>query len=360
MEQVVFSNDPFEFAKGGGKKIVNFTITNGCNAKCIYCSFHLNKRPVIVRFPKAKRAIDFMVKNDVGVLSLTGGEPFLNPDLARIARYAKRKGLIVYTGTNGTLLDEKRLKALKDSGLDALWISYESTDDTVFEKNRGVPGLAKRIRAGLRTCKRLGLNIFCISLINKSILSLNDHAAKLLDLGFTKVKFDYPMDFPLRSTYLGWSDSPLLKFSGDEMEHMIKQILKLKRSKKKGAIKVINPIQGLTGAIEHFHGRRPAFKCTAGEKVLYLDTDLRFFRCPALPDVIGEVGGRLDCNTIDCEKCYYQGVRDYDAFYYLLSRFDRGLGHAFSGRLGSALRLLEPKVRLALADAWDIRNSGLV
>jgi MoaA/NifB/PqqE/SkfB family radical SAM enzyme len=358
MEMVAGPNDPFQFAKGGGKKIVNFTVTDGCNAKCIYCSFHLNKNFRVVKLHDAKMAIDFLIQHDVGVLSLTGGEPFLNPGLPEMVRYAKDRGLLVYTGTNGSLLDEKILKLLKGAGLDALWISFDSLDERIFEKNRGIHGLAEKIREGIGICQRLDLNVFCICLINKSVESIPAMASRLVDMGFTKVKFDYPMDFPLKSTYLGWSESPLLKFSGDEMEQIIRQILRLKRSK--AAIKVVNPVQGLRGAIEHFHGRKPVFKCTAGDKVLYLDTELKFYRCPALPDILGEVGSELKCGAIACERCYYQGVRDYDAFFYLLTRFNEGLRYLTAGKIGSAIRLFEPRVRLALADAWDIKNCGLV
>ena len=354
------SNDPFSFARDGGKRIVNFTVTDGCNASCVYCSFHKNRNPRIVSLPEARAAIDFLVENEVGVLSLTGGEPFLNPDLPDMVGYAKERGLIVLTGTNGTMLDEGRLRALRDAGLDAMWVSCESADAKTFEENRGVPGLDGMVREGVRACRRLGLNVFCIALINRSMGDVPAFASRLADMGFASVKFDYPMSFPLQSTYMGWSDSPLLRLSGGEMERTIRQVLDLKRARGRGAIRVINPVQGLLGAIEHYHGRRPAFRCTAGEKVLYLDTQLRFFRCPALPDVLGEVGGDLELGTIDCDRCYYQGVRDFDAFYYMLSRFEEGMGHLLSGRPGRALRLLEPRMGLAIADAWDIRNSGLV
>ena len=37
------SSDPFRFFRTGGKRIVNFTVTNCCNASCVYCSFHKQK-----------------------------------------------------------------------------------------------------------------------------------------------------------------------------------------------------------------------------------------------------------------------------------------------------------------------------
>jgi MoaA/NifB/PqqE/SkfB family radical SAM enzyme len=183
MGSVRASGDPFYFMRGGGRRLVNFTVTNACNAKCVYCSFHLNRDPRLVGLDEAKHAIDFLMDHDVGVLSLTGGEPFLNPDLPRIARYAKDRGLVVLTGTNGTLLGRDRLQALKDAGLDALWISYEGRDGPTFEHNRGVPGLEAMVRDGLAVCKDIGLNVFCIALINSSMGDIPSFAAHLQGLG---------------------------------------------------------------------------------------------------------------------------------------------------------------------------------
>jgi len=354
------SSDAFEFARGGGKRIVNFTVTNGCNASCVYCSFHRNRPFDTVALDDARRAIDFLADRGVGVLSLTGGEPFLNPELPSIVRHAKGRGLIVLTGTNGSMLDESTLRELRDAGLDAMWISYESADRETFERNRGVPGLEDRIREGLQACADIGLRTFCIALINRSMGDVRPFCARLRDMGFTAVKFDYPMSFPLESSYLGWSDSPLLKLTGDEMERVVRQVIELKRERGRRTLRVINPVQGLLGAIEHYHGRAPAFRCTAGDKVLYMDTRLRLFRCTARPDVLGEVGTDVHLGTVECDRCYYQGVRDFDAFYYLLGGLEDALLQARSGRLRPAWDMLGPRTMLALADAWDIRTCGLV
>jgi hypothetical protein len=97
--------------------------------------------------------------------------------------------------------------------------------------------------------------------------------------------------------------------------------------------------------------------------VLYLDTDLRLFRCPALPDVLAEVGredGGPRFGTIECERCYYQGVRDFDAIYHLLGCLDGALTGLAAGDVRPAAKLVGRRAWLALRDAWDIRGSGLM
>src|SRR2546422_9766162 len=50
------------------------------------------------------------------MLILSGGEPLLREDLTEIARYASEKGATVVVGTNGTLLSDERIAALKQAG----------------------------------------------------------------------------------------------------------------------------------------------------------------------------------------------------------------------------------------------------
>ena len=165
---------------------------------------------------QARRAIDYLVDIDTGVVSLTGGEPLLKRDLPDIVRYARSRGLIVLSGTNGALLAPETARELKSAGLNALWISYESNSPKDFEQNRGVPGLHDKVRAGVAALRDCGLPFFAIALINRSITDLPAFVSGLQDIGFPTVKFDYPMGFELESTYRGWSSSPLLKFNGPE------------------------------------------------------------------------------------------------------------------------------------------------
>jgi len=346
------SSDPFRFFRTGGKRIVNFTVTNHCNASCVYCSFHKQKDKKAVTLEQARRAIDYLLDIGAGMVSLTGGEPLLNPDLPEIVRYARQKGLIVLSGTNGALLTPEAARELKSAGLNALWISYESNSPADFEKNRGIPGLHEKVQAGTKALRDCGLPFFAIALINRSITDLPAFVSRLLELGFPAVKFDYPMSFPLESTYLGWSRSPLLDMSGPEMGAFIDRILAEKR---KGRINVLNPTGGLLDAKRFHNGERTRYPCYSGDRILYLDTNLDLFRCPALAERLGRVGDRPALGRIGCDRCYYQGARDFGPFYYLLETLDLGRP---SGLAGLPARMNGALVRAA-RDAYEIKRSGI-
>ncbi len=350
------ASDPFHFVRNGGKKMVNFTVTNFCEATCVYCSFHKQEKKKIVSFDEARMAIDYLAEVNTGVLSLTGGEPLLNPELPEIIEYARSKNLIVITGTNGRLLTRSLAERLHDAGLNAIWISYESNEREDFERNRGIPGLSQKIAQELKHLKEAGVNAFAIALINKSITDVPKFVETLLDLGFDKVKFDYPMNFELASTYKGWSDSPLLAYSGMEMEEVISDILKVKAQ---GRIKVINPLGGLLGAKDFYNGRVPEFPCFAGKYILYLDANLDIYRCPALSEKLGSVGDDIEFGCRDCNLCYYQGARDFGSFYYLLDTLELLRRGIWKGEAINGLRRLDRRFLRAFLDADDLRKSGV-
>ena len=355
------SSDPFLFIKNGGKKIVNFAITNHCNAKCTYCKFHLEKEPQYVTLENAKRAIDYLLKINTGVLALTGGEPLLHPQLPDIIKYARNRGLIVYTGTNSLLLTTDLAAALKEADVTAVWISFESSTFDSFNKNRGIPNLNEQVKKGLKLLKNAQITTFAISLINKSITNFVELEDRLIELGFEMVKFDYPMAFNLKSSYKGWSESPLLKYSASEMKAAINDIISQKKANR---IKIINPSAGLLGAVDFYQDQLPRFPCYAGEKVLYLDWNLNIYRCPALGEVMGSVGDEIEFNRIDCNKCYYQGVRDYDSFYYFLEKFQDMTNGLLKIDPKAFISTMNPnelkKLYSCFQTAKEIRECGLV
>jgi len=64
------------------------------------------------------------------------GEPLLHPQLFSIIRSAKKRGLTVSLISNFTLIDRDMSIALIDSGLDFLFVSFDSSVKSIFEKIR--------------------------------------------------------------------------------------------------------------------------------------------------------------------------------------------------------------------------------
>jgi radical SAM protein with 4Fe4S-binding SPASM domain len=72
-------------------------------------------------------------------ISLDGpGETTMNPDAFRMIRYAKFQGIRVMFSTNATLLDERTINAILDSGLDLIIFSINGTTPEVYEAVHGV------------------------------------------------------------------------------------------------------------------------------------------------------------------------------------------------------------------------------
>ena len=108
-----------------GSSIANFAVVSWCNAKCVFCSYPDAKERKEVRLEDGRRAIDALRDLGVAIVSLTGGEPFLDRDLFDIAEYASGEGLIVFTGTNGTFLTPATAARLARAEVQGVWISYE-------------------------------------------------------------------------------------------------------------------------------------------------------------------------------------------------------------------------------------------
>ena len=82
------------------------------------------------------RRIDRLAALGTGVVTLSGGEPLLHPDLDEIIRHIRRHGAIATLITNGYLLTRDRIRRLNRAGLDHLQISIDNVmPDEVSKKS---------------------------------------------------------------------------------------------------------------------------------------------------------------------------------------------------------------------------------
>lgn len=110
-----------------------------CNLKCPMCP----RQGYIpgkgyMDFSVIKKILDEASEHGLYAFNFAGlGEPTLYPDLFKVIRYAKDKGVVdVNMHTNGTCLDPAFNIQLLDSGLDRLIISLDSADKEEYEKIR--------------------------------------------------------------------------------------------------------------------------------------------------------------------------------------------------------------------------------
>src|SRR5687768_10479650 len=74
-----------------------------CNLACSYCNeFDDHSRPVST--PDMLRRIDLLDDLGTGIVTFSGGEPLLHPDLDALIRHVRARGMIATLITNGYLL----------------------------------------------------------------------------------------------------------------------------------------------------------------------------------------------------------------------------------------------------------------
>ncbi|MBC8492543.1 MAG: radical SAM protein, partial [Chloroflexi bacterium] len=144
-----------------------FAVTNRCNARCEFCSIPLQPYNGATSPNLFEQAIDKLYDLGVRYIQFTGGEPLLYPYLIRVIKHASELGMLMTVVTNGSLLDEKRAKALAESGVQGASISVDHYDSSVFERNRGIPGLTDRVAEGVQHLRDNGLPVQASTTISK-------------------------------------------------------------------------------------------------------------------------------------------------------------------------------------------------
>lgn len=156
-----------------------FEIIEACPNNCKFCSSNscINKKQII-SFEDYKRVIDYFIKEGgIEELSLSGGEPFLHPDLHKMIEYAKSFNIRVVVFTSGLR---------KPIPLSSEYIKFY-TD----EMNRSLKEIEdnepwnERLKNNIKKYYDKVLNPNTYSPISK--IEFN----KLKEIGLDKVVFDY-------------------------------------------------------------------------------------------------------------------------------------------------------------------------
>src|SRR3974390_3288201 len=106
-----------------------------CNLSCTYCNeFDDFSKPVDTA--EMLRRIDRLGALGTSVITISGGEPLLHPDLAVIIARMRKNGILSGMITNGYLLTAERIERLNRAGLEYLQISIDNAmPDEVSKKS---------------------------------------------------------------------------------------------------------------------------------------------------------------------------------------------------------------------------------
>jgi MoaA/NifB/PqqE/SkfB family radical SAM enzyme len=135
-----------------------------CNLDCAYCNEY-DKTSAPVPLETMLRRIDRLADLGTTIITLSGGEPTLHPELDAIIHRIRERGAIATLITNGLLLTPTRIRALNRAGLDYLQISIDNlVPDEVSKKSlrvleRKLEWLARYAEFGVTINSVLGAGV---------------------------------------------------------------------------------------------------------------------------------------------------------------------------------------------------------
>jgi MoaA/NifB/PqqE/SkfB family radical SAM enzyme len=237
-----------------------------CNLSCTYCTEYDDfSKPV----PTAEmlERVDLLASLGTSIITISGGEPLLHPELEQIIEHVRRRGMIAGLITNGYLLTPARIQSLNRAGLDHLQISIDNVmPDEVSKKSLKV--LDKKLQM-LAEYAEFAVNIN--SVLGSPIRRPTDAlivARRAIELGFTS------------TVGILHDSSGQLQPLSEEQQRIFTEIMKLgKRSYSR-----LNQFQQRIA-----RGLPHEWRCRAGSRYLYVCEDGLVHYCsqqrgyPAIP-----------------------------------------------------------------------------
>jgi MoaA/NifB/PqqE/SkfB family radical SAM enzyme len=221
-----------------------------CNLACTYCNeFDDVSKPVAIDVMYAR--VDQLARLGTTIMTISGGEPLLHPELDQIIARARRHGMLSGMITNGYLLTAERIQRLNRAGLDHMQISIDNVmPDEVSKKSLKVLDRKLQLLA-----EHAEFHVNINSVVGGGIRHPKDALTvgrRALELGFTST---------IGIIHDGGGQLQPLK---DEEREIYSEM----RSMEKSSYSRINFFQDNIA-----HGKENHWRCRAGGRYLYICED---------------------------------------------------------------------------------------
>jgi heme b synthase len=167
-------------------RMVAWELIRSCNLACVHCRASSEKGPYPGELTTEEcfRVMDEIATIGKPVIILTGGEPLLRADIFDLAGYGTKKGFRMVMATNGTLITEENVKAMKASGIQRISISLDGPGAETHDAFRKVKGSFEGSLRGVEIARREELPFQINTTITRANLHLIEKILRLaIDLG---------------------------------------------------------------------------------------------------------------------------------------------------------------------------------
>ena len=216
---------------------------------------------------------------EIGVcwLGLTGGEPLLNPDIARIVASAA-DGCAVKLFTTGSTLTREKARELKQAGLFSVSVSLDHWLPEIHDRNRGLAGaFATALKAIDLFRETGGIQVGVSAVVSREMIrrgQVEEFLEFLQGLGIDEAWLCEAKP----SVAAFWDDDLVIS----QAEH--RQLSRLQDRYNRGNGMTVN-------YLGHFESRE-FFGCNAGHKMVYVDACGEVSPCVFTPMTFGNIRDR--------------------------------------------------------------------
>lgn len=167
-------------------------ITSKCNLSCPYCYNDSNNKGVNLEFEEITKIIDELYEKKIYAIAISGGEPFLHPQILDIIDYCIKKNVRPNIITNLTLLSKRDFTNLLNKNV-AIQITFDGVNNNTHAITRGIDSFKKniellKIASELKKTSCLSIR-FNITKVNYT--QIEDFIIFLNDNNITKVTFSF-------------------------------------------------------------------------------------------------------------------------------------------------------------------------
>lgn len=253
---------------------ISIEILQRCPNRCIYCSSHSNPQAThIIPFEIIKNVIDDAKSLGCKTVCLSGGEPFLHPQILNIISYIAKQQLICYVYTSGIYMKDEVYSSLPNEYIEAI---RGMVDKVIFNVEADSSALYDQI---------MGTDVGGFDMMKKSIndcvssgLVVETHVVPM-QVNFKHLKSIFEMCYQL-----GVSKVSILRLvlQGRALENL--SLVKLTGEESREVTKLIKAL-------------KEAYKGKVRIGLPYSDSNCRIY-CKAASD---KINVRYDGNVYPCE-----------------------------------------------------------
>ena len=152
-------HDPVKLASER-RPIVVWSTTRTCNLNCVHCYTDSCNQTYEgeMSTEEGRALIRDLAGFSIPSLLFSGGEPLMRRDIFALIEYAANNGIRPVLSTNGTLIDKRTARSIRDAGIVYVGISLDGMEE-VNDRFRGVMGAFKKAMKGFENCAAVGQRV---------------------------------------------------------------------------------------------------------------------------------------------------------------------------------------------------------